>query len=182
MLKTLTLIAAFVVILALTYLLLPSPVFPQALPDAVLSEEPGDQRDPENFRAYFTDLPRAEVIKHYQEQFKMPGVFGKLPSYRLNYPPEEAFTYVADQTLSNYLEEIVYPLRESIFVNGYEPKDDDDKISVNGRPYFSKVTVRYYRSNPVVRVVIMALSVGAMWWLGKEYWGQWKALWKKKNN
>ena len=167
-------------ILILVYLLLPSTSFPQPLPDAVQSQEPGDQRDLEHFRAYFTDLPRREVISHYQRQFKLSGGLVVIPSYRLNYPPEEAFTYIADQTLSNYLEEIVYPLRESLFINGYEPKDADDKISVNGRPYFSKVTIRYYQSNPALRVVVMALSLGALWWLGREYWWQWKILWGKK--
>src|SRR3989338_8297810 len=119
----------FIVGVFIAYLLIPAPKFPEPLPVSAHSQEPGDLRTLDTFRAYFTNFSRAEVITHYQHQFRHPVIFGFIPSYRLNYPPEDAFTYIADQTLSNYLEEIVFPFRESLYVNGYEPGQDDDQIA-----------------------------------------------------
>lgn len=169
-----------VISILVIYLLIPSPAFPEALPNSPQSKEPGDLRDPHTFAAYFTDMPRKEVIAHYQNQFKLPGIFSFISSYRLNYPPENAFTLIADQTLSTYLEERVFPFRESLFINGYEPADDKDKIAFEGQPYFSKVTIRYYRSNTFARLFVITLSLGAIWWIGKEYKIAWKNFWKKK--
>jgi hypothetical protein len=161
------------------YLVMPMPAFPEPVSDAVQSKEPGDNLDPEFFRAYFTDLPRQQVVAHYQQQFHHPGIFRYIPSYRLNYPPEEANKLVRDQLLSTYLEEIVFPFRESLFINGYEPDEDDDKIAFEGRPYFSKVTVRYYPSPVWARLLIAGLSVAIAIWLWKEYLIAFKSLFNK---
>lgn len=159
------------------YLLIPSPSFPSPLPDSPQSQEPGDLRDPEHFAAYFTNLSREEVMQFYLKEFKHPGFFGFVPVLRIrDYPPEEAFTHIADQTLSNYLEELVYPLRESLFVNGYEPGPDDDQIAFEGVSYRSKVTIRYYDSSVLVRLLIVGLSLGMFWWLVREYKEEWKEL------
>lgn len=164
----------------LIYLLIPSPSFPAPLPDSPQSQEPGDLRDPNHFVAYFTNLSREEVMQYYIQEFKHPGVLGYIPVLRIrDYPPEEAFTHIADQTLSNYLEELVYPLRESLFVNGYEPGPDDDQIAFEGVPYKSKVTIRYYESSVGARMLVLILTLGVIWWMSKEYLGVWKKLWMK---
>ena len=180
--KIIQTVLAFIVGGFIIYLLIPAPKFPSPLPDSPQSQEPGDLRDLETFRAYFTNFSRAEVIAHYQQQFHHPGIFGFIPSYRLNYPPEDAFTYIADQTLSNYLEEIVFPFRESLYVNGYEPGQDDDQIAFEGTPYKAKITIRYYKSNPFTRLFVAALSLIAVWILAREYQKVWKDFWTKNSS
>lgn len=160
------------------YLLIPSPSFPSPLPNSPQSREPGDVKDLSHKRAYFTNMSRAEVMDHYSSVFYLPGL-SVIPKVRLNYPPEEAFTYIDDQTLSNYLEEFVFPLRESLYVNGYEPGPDDDQIAFEGTPYKAKVTVRYYRSNVFARLLVVGLSLGMLWWGGREYLNVFRRL---KNN
>jgi hypothetical protein len=163
-----------------SYLLVPSPSFPSPLPDSPQSREPGDMRDAEHFAAYFTNLSREEVMQHYVSEFRHLGVFGLIPVLRIrDYPPEEAFTHIADQTLSNYLEELIYPLRESLFVNGYQPGPEDDQIAFEGVQYKSKVTIRYYESNVFVRLLVVGLALGVVWWLGREYLLAWRMLWGK---
>jgi hypothetical protein len=134
----------------LVYVSLPSPAFPQPPPKAIQSLEPGDTETPLR-RAYFVDQDRDEVINHYRSQFK------QLPTLRLNYPPEEAQTFVRDQTRSSYLEELVHPIRESIYINGFVPKEKKDAIVIEGREYYQKLTVRYVPSNIVVRVLFVLL-------------------------
>ena len=180
--KATQVIGFLVLFLFIVYLLIPPPSFPAPPQGAVQSQEPADTSETNIRRAYFTNLPRAEVIAHYQNQFQHPSVFNLIPSYRLNYPPEEARTLVHDPTLSTYLEEIVYPFRESLFINGYEPGPEDDKIAFQGTPYFSKITVRYYQSNPFIRLIIFAASLGLGWWIWKEYRFNLKELFTKKTN
>ncbi len=177
--KIFRIILIIIVGLFFLYLLIPAPRFPDPLPDSPQSQEPGDLRDPDHFRAYFTNLSRQQVMAYYQQQFRHPGIFAFIPSYRLNYPPEDAFTYIADQTLSNYLEEIVYPFRESLYVNGYEPGPEDDQIAFQGTPYRAKITIRYYQSSLGARLLIALLDLVVIWVLAKEYSKEWKNLWKK---
>lgn len=79
-----------------------------------------------------------------------------LPTYRLNYPPEEAQTIIRDQTRSTFLEEIVHPFRESIYINGFEPKDPKDAVIIEGRHFRQKIIVRFVPSPPIVRVAVFA--------------------------
>jgi len=120
------------------YISFPSPKFP----------EPADTETPLR-RGYYTNATRQEVIEHYQSEFK---------GYRLNYPPEEAQTIIRDQTKSTFLEEIVHPLRESIYINGFEPTDPQYAIVIKGTPWRQKVIVRYVRSNLLARLLVVALS------------------------
>lgn len=154
-----------ITLLLIVYVLLPGIAFPEALPNSPQSQEPGDLLDVERRRAYFTDAKRADVIGHYQKEYTRSW----LPTYRLNYPPEEALWHVYDPLLSSYLEEIVYPFRESLFVNGYEPNQDQDKIAFEGRAYLSKVTVRSYTSPVVARVLLVIVTMGITWMLGRWY-------------
>ncbi|MFC1649112.1 hypothetical protein ACFL2C_00155 [Patescibacteria group bacterium] len=140
----------------LVYLVIPNIGFPEPPVNAVQSLEPADTETSLR-RSYFTNFDRSDVLDHYTSKFAIT-IFGlAIPSFQLNYPPEEAFGLIRDQTRSTYLEEIVYPMRESIFINGFEPKNEKDDIWIDGVNYEQKITVRYYPSGIVTR-----LSVGAV--------------------
>lgn len=153
-------------VLGFVYLALPSPSYPD-LSDAIRSTEAGDTWQNPDQKGFYTDLSRAEVLSQLQSKFTLK-IFGlTIPSFRLNYRPEEAFTLVRDQLNSNYLEEIVYPFRESLFVNGWEPKNDPrfrnlpakgvPVLAVNGRPYLSKVTLKPVYSSLWARLLVWTL-------------------------
>jgi hypothetical protein len=98
-------------------------------------------------------------MDHYYQQFSRSEKLNiPLITYKLNYPPEEAQTIIRDQTRSTFLEEIVHPLRESVFVNGFEPTEDKDLIRVNGKLWRQKIIIRYYPSNIFIRVVVGLLA------------------------
>ncbi len=150
-------------ILYLAYLALPSPEFPSPPSGALQSLEPADTESTSR-RAYFTDLTRGEVLTYYESQMQFPS-FNMFPflTYRLNYPPEEAYGIIRDQTRSTFLEEIVHPFRESVFINGFEPKSEKDTIFIDGRVWRQKITVRFVPSTLVARLGIGALSVFCIW-------------------
>lgn len=162
----------------LVYLLIPTPPFPEPLTDSPQSQEPGDVLDLENRRAYFTDNQRAEIISHYQVEMQHRTPWKWIPSYRLNYPPEEALWYVYDPLKSSYLEEVVFPFRESLYINGYEPKDGQDAIAFEGKPYVTKVTLKYYRSPVIARVAIAGTSLVVLWVMIGMYWNEFKLIWR----
>lgn len=159
-------LAGIIYFLGLVYLTLPSPVYPE-LTQAERSDEPGDTWQHPDQKGYYTNLTRAEVIGQIQSKFTIKILGFSLPSYRLNYRPEEAFGLVRDQLKSYYLEEIVYPFRESLFVNGWEPTrsplyknrlpDEVPDLSFRGITYMSKVTLKPTYSNLYARIAIWTL-------------------------
>lgn len=140
-------------LLFLFYLSLPSPGFPEPPSDALQSDEPADKETPLR-RSYFTNYTREEIMEHYKNEFK--------GGFSLNYPPEEARTIIRDQTRSTFLEEIVHPFRESVFVNGFEPKDAKDAIEIKGLPWRQKITVRHVPSRLWVRLVLGISTIFAV--------------------
>lgn len=141
------------------YLILPNFSFPEPPSDAIQSNEPADTETPLR-RAYFTNYTREEVMTHYKNQFRRSYFLGfPLPTYRLNYPPEEAQIIIRDQTRSTFLEEIVHPFRESIFVNGFEPKDPKDAIFISERNWRQKIIVRFVPSSTLIRLAIAVPSL-----------------------
>jgi hypothetical protein len=149
----------------LGYLLLPNPDFPSPPPGSLQSKEPADTETPLR-RAYFTNLTREEVINHYKKEFNK-GFSIYTP--RLNYPPEEAQTIIRDQTRSTFLEEIVHPFRESIYINGFEPREAKDAINIEGLPWRQKIIVRYVPSNEFIRIAIGLASLACLVILMREY-------------
>ncbi len=146
----------------LFYLLLPTPSFPIPPTDSVQSLENADVETPLR-RSYFTNFSRAEVLEYYQQQFtKSPFLGIRLPTYRLNYPPEDAQQLIRDQTRSVFLEEIVHPFRESVFVNGFQPRVAKDDIWYRGVHYGTKITIRYIPSSPIIGVPVLLLAIGAL--------------------
>ncbi len=162
------------------YLLLPNPTFPEPPSDALQSNESADTETPLR-RAYFTNYTREEVMTHYKDQFEKPVFFGIfLPSYRLNYPPEEAQTIIRDQTRSTFLEEIVHPFRESVYINGFKPSLQKDAIFIDGKDWYQKITVRFVPSNSIVRVTIVVLALALVAIVAKEWGTAIKGFLKKK--
>lgn len=170
-------IAGVIYIFGLIYLILPSPIYPD-LTQAERSDEPGDTWQNPDQKGYYTNLQRAEVLEQIQSKFTIKLLGFSVPSYRLNYRPEEALSLVRDQLKSYYLEEIVYPFRESIFVNGWEPtnspqyakmlKNEDPDISFRGVPFLSKVTLKPTNSKAASRVIIWTLIFPASYFVFKS--------------
>lgn len=145
----------------LLYLAIPAPKFPSQPPDSVQSLESGDVETPSR-RGYFTNYDRGEVLAHYENQMKIEVLGIELPHYRLNYPPEDAQWLIRDQTKSTFLEEIVHPFRESLFVNGFESDDPQYAVSYRGVQFRQHITVRYSSSNLFVRVLVFSSSFGLL--------------------
>lgn len=159
-------IIGIIFVLGVVYLCLPTPATPD-LSIADRSDEPGDTWQHPEQKGFYTNMTRAQVLGEMQSKFVIKLNGFNLPSYRLNYRPEESYEFVRDQVPSNYLEEIVYPMRDSLFVNGWEPKNAP--INRNIEPklipgilykenyYLSKVTIRPQTSSVVARLLIWTL-------------------------
>lgn len=155
-------VLTLLLLFAIYYLLLPSPTFPTPPLGALRSREPGDLESVYR-RAYYTNYSRSEIIKHYSSQFLQPG------NILLNYPPEDAFFAIRDQTKSSWLQELVHPGRESLYINGFYPTKPTEQIYIDDVHYLNKITLRYIPSTPVARLTTLALSLCAVYFLKKEY-------------
>ncbi|OGE14425.1 hypothetical protein A2111_03440 [Candidatus Daviesbacteria bacterium GWA1_38_6] len=148
-------------ILGLAYIISPGPNsiddFPP-IPGSVKSNEPGDTYQVGNIAAYFSDFDRNGITEFYKTAYQNMYFGFILPPVNLNYPPEFAKQAIRDEQKSTFLKEYVYPLKGSIFVNGYEPFIENelknkshnfigDHIHINGRYFVSKTTIRYYPAN-----------------------------------
>lgn len=168
-------------VLLLVYLVLPGPSsvtnFP-ALPDSTKSTLSGDTWQVPNVSAYFSNNDREFATAYYKDIYKKQTM-SFLPPIRLNYPPEFAYTTIKDQTESTYLEEFIYPLRNSIYINGMEPFEVDGQPKYFGATKFhtaagffeTKVTLRFYPSPIWARIITWVginLSVILIWKLGRK--------------
>jgi len=143
-------------LLSLIYLLSPVPKL-KDLDNAVKSELPGDTVQLKNVSGYFTNLSRTEVINFYKANYN--GPFRIL----LNHPPEKAKEIIRDTVQSYYFEEFVLPLKESIFINGYDWQNDvftkpekriANKLLYKGIEYQSKITIKIYPTAIWQRLVV----------------------------
>ncbi len=149
---------------AIFYLVLPSPAFPPPPPGSFQSDEPADTESPYR-RAYYTNLTRPEIMAYYDRSFR-----SIIPiQYRLNLPPEDAYSVIRDQTRSSFLEEIIHPWRESLYVNAFVPVKPTEQININKVHYLNKVTVHYIPSHPATRLTVLLLAGISLYWLVKEY-------------
>lgn len=144
------------------YLMLPSPRFPDPPPGSFWSNEPADTETTYR-RAYYTNLTRPEIMDYYDRAFRGPI------QYRLNLPPEDAYSVIRDQTKSSFLEQIVHPWRETLYINAFVPTKPTEQINIDDVHYLNKVTVRYVPSHPVSRLTVLSLATLLLWWLVKEY-------------
>lgn len=152
-------------ILLLIYLILPGPGDINnfaALSNSYKSWLSGDTVQIPNVVAYFSNNFRKYVTNFYYWEYRKNTYF-PLPPIRLNYPPEYAFNAIKTNTDSTYLEEFVYPLRDSLFVNGFEPFLENGKPRYSGAVKFflpnkewvaTKVTLRYYPSTILSRIIL----------------------------
>lgn len=163
-------------ILFIWYLLLSSYNFPDPLPESLQSHEPADSETPDR-RAYFTNMTREEVMDHYRSQFEKDMPF----TLRLNYPPEDAQTIIRDQTRSTFLEELTHPFRESIYVNGFEPKEPKDFINVGGKDWRQKVTVKFVTTDAKFRILIAFPTIIFIYLVLHEWIKEWAGLFRNKN-
>lgn len=149
------------------YVLLPSPAIPE-LPNSVASGEP-DTRDVENLDAYYNNMTREQVIEFYKNSYNKTDSGIRLPTYVLNHPPEYARQRVRDELFSWYLEEVVHPFRESLYVSGWTPalaqlsqKWKQTPLEKNGQYYFQKTTIRSYPTTAVSRFLVYGLTTAAV--------------------
>lgn len=148
-------------VLLLIYLILPGPGkisdF-KALPNSDKSTLEGDTIQVPNVSAYFSNNYRGFVVPFYLKNYR-EKTFLPLPPLTLNHPPEYAWNVIKKYTDSTYLEEFVYPLRDSLYVNGLEPFYEDGspkfwgstKLNEGSDLWYTKTTLRFYPSNIFVR-------------------------------
>lgn len=147
------------------YLLWPSPQFPNPPAGVYVSSEPADTESIYR-RAYYSNLSREEIINYYKGQFLPIKYF---PQVRINHPPEEAYSMIRDQTRSSWLEQLVHPWRESLYVNGFYPTKPTEQIYINGTHYVNKITVHYFPSSPAARITVLMLALLSGYFLYNEY-------------
>lgn len=151
-------------LLLLIYMIMPGPSKISdfnALPNSSKSTLEGDTIQIPNVSAYFSNNFRNFVVPFYLSNYKQDFHF-PFPPLRLNHPPEYSWNVIKKHTDSTYLEELVYPLRDSLYVNGFEPYYEDKTpkywgatpFDVNRNVWYTKTTLRFYPSNFFVRILV----------------------------
>lgn len=166
-------------VLFLYYLCLPTLELPLPLPGSAKSREPADIALA--YRpAYFTHLNRQQTMEYYSSHFSLV-LFNNLRirGYRLNYPPEDSSIWVRPHVYSSYLEEIVYPFRESLFINGFHPTLAKDAIWNDGVNYDEKIILKHVSSPLGIRLALGLLTLGLLFLTTKQLVGICKVLLKR---
>lgn len=188
--KFFKILLAIIILLGTFYLALPAPKDFPPLPQGLKSVEPGDTVQIANVSAYYTDTPREEVVNYYFKYFSRSPFLGiPLITYKLNQPPERIREVLRETQQSTYVEEIVHPFRESVFVNGFEWDNDPftspkrrikNILIVDGKTYQFKVTLFYQESKVWQRLLVFYLSLLFSYLLVKSYL-RIIAEWKRKS-
>lgn len=163
------------------YLIIPSPGNFPDLPNSYKSIEPGDTTQIKNISAYYSDEPRILATTFYRNYFSRSRLWGiPLPTIRLNHPPERIREVLRATQQATFAEEFVHPLRESVFVSGFEWNNDpftppaqriQNAPFVNNRSYAFKITV-FYQPTPVwQRLLVFYFTVGLIYLLVRQYKG-----------
>lgn len=148
-------------LVAVGYLLLPEPKFPQAPPNTFKSNEPADTESIYR-QAYYTNMSRQEIMDYY---YRSMGGWG----IRLVLPPEDSYTVIRDQARSSYLEEVVHPVREAMYINAFVPTKPAEQIDIGGVHYLNKLTIHYIPSSPTTRLTTLVGTLLVSYWLLKAY-------------
>lgn len=163
-------ISGVIFLLGLLYAIFPDPTriedFP-AIPDSLKSSEKGDTTEYPNTEAYYSDFSRKQITMYYKDAYRKKFWFGYIfPPVILNYSPQDTSRYIRDYYISTtFLEEYVYPLHGSLFVNGYEPYIESellgkphgslgDRMGVEGKFFASKATIRLYQNYWYQRIIV----------------------------
>ncbi len=172
----------------LIYLLQPTPII-HPLPQALRSDEPGDTWQNPDQQAYFTDFDRETVINFYRDTYSLKIGPWTIKPYRLNYRPEDTATYIRKHIDSYFLEELILPLRDSLFINGwypsvapqnqYIPEEERAKamIVIYGQPFDAKITLKPYPSTPLPRLLVWTLLFPVSYIVIKLFIQSLKTLW-----
>jgi len=158
------LIFMLIYLVGVFYLVLPEPVIPNLEP-ALKSTEPGDTTQIPGVWAYYTNLSRRESVDFYKKAFSRSPFLGiSLPTYILNHPPEYARETIRATQQTNFYEELVHPLRESLFISGWIPKEDKVYLRQNKKPitdflvegqiFTAKITLYHVQSPIWARVLV----------------------------
>ncbi len=160
--------------LGIFYLVLPNPVYPD-LSFSSRSDEPGDTWQHLDQKAFYTQTERSDVLSELENAFALRQFSLVAPSFRLNYRPEETTFFVREQVDSSYLEEIVHPLRESLFVSGWEPQnsprwqdlpyEERPRIEKYNQEFHAKITLRLSSSSVWARILIWSLIFPASYFV-----------------
>lgn len=168
-------------VLLLIYMLWPGPGKISdfsPLPSSDKSDLPGDTVQVSNVAGYFSDNYRDFVIpffwSDYQKKTFLP--FGPI---RLNHPPEYSWKVIKKHTDNTYLEELIYPLRDSLYIAGFEQFYPDGqpkfwgstKLDFAGESWYTKATLRFFPSSVVTRILVwlgITVSVYFLFRLGKK--------------
>lgn len=168
-------------LLLLVYMIWPGPSkisdFPP-LPSSDKSKLEGDTIQIPNVAAYFSDNFRDFVVPFYSKAYFRKTLL-PFPPLRLNYPPEFSWIAIKKHTDSTYLEELLYPLRDSLYVNGFEPFEPSGqprwwgatKFEVLGNTWYTKTTLRFYPSPLIARLLVwfgITVSIFLIYKLGKK--------------
>jgi len=166
-------------ILGTVYLCLPAPKNFPDLPNSLRSTEPGDTIQIPGVSAYYTDTSRKEVVDFYFKYFSRSPFWGiPLITYKVNHPPERIREVLRETQQSTYVEEIIHPFRESVFVSGFEWENDPftppksrikNILLVDGKVYKFKVTLFYQESKLWPRLLIFYLSLFLFYLILEEY-------------
>ena len=150
----------------------------KALPSSDKSTLEGDTTQIPNVSAYFSNNFRNFIIRFYLENYQQK-TWLPFPPLRLNHPPEYSWNVIKKHTDSTFLEELVYPLRDSLYVNGFEPYNEDKTpkywgaatMTENGHAWYTKTTLRFYPSNLLVKVLVwlgISFSILMLYKLGRR--------------
>lgn len=150
----------------------------KGLPNSEKSNLEGDTIQIPNTSAFFSNKYRDYIVdfyfKNYREKTWLP-----FPPLKLNHPPEYAWNVIKKHTDSTFLEEMVYPLRNSLYVNGMEPFYEDGtpkfwsskKLNLGANLWYTKTTLRFYPSNFVIRILVwfgISVAILFIYRLGKK--------------
>lgn len=168
-------------VLLLIYMLWPGPGKISdfsPLPFSDKSNLSGDTVQIPNVVGYFSDNYRADVMPFFVGDYQRRSYF-PFPPLRLNHPPEYSWIVIKKHTDNTYLEELIYPLRDSLFIAGLESFYPDgnpkfwgsQKLDFMGHDWYTKATLRFYPSYAVVRILVwlgIILSIYCLVRLGKK--------------
>ena len=144
------------------------------LPNSDKSTLEGDTIQIPNVSAYFSNNFRDFATSFYRNHYQNSSHF-PFPPLTLNHPPEYSWIAIKRHTDTTYLEEFAYPLRDSLYVNGLEPFYEDGSPKFWGATmfeigpvnFFTKVTLRFYPSNILTRIIVWLGIVVSIWLLFK---------------
>lgn len=164
-------------IVLLIYMIVPGPGKISdfsALPKSHKSTLEGDTIQIPNVSAYFSNNFREFVVPFYSNNYQALSKLPLLP-LRLNHPPEYSWIAIKKHTDSTYIEELVYPLRDSLYVNGYEPFYSEGmpkfwssiKFEEGGNSWLTKTTLRFYPSSFFIRILVWIGIIASIYLLHK---------------